>query len=171
MSIGRSDSVVESSKVGSSGDEVDVEVGIVVLLEVDGVESVASEGGGSGKAGDDISDILGLCRSKKKEAIVSEQGWDVERGMKEERTLVVVRDGLAVENLDLDSLLGLELGNDDGREDLLEDGGISLSLETVVESVEVGSGDDVLEVDRLSEGNRVEVSCERARRRARRSES
>lgn len=60
MSIGRSDTVVESSKVGSGGDEVDVEVGIVVLLEVDGVESVTSEGGGSRKAGDDLSDVLGF---------------------------------------------------------------------------------------------------------------
>lgn len=47
-------------------------------------------------------------------------------------------------------MLGLELGNGDGGEDLLEDCGIDLSLETVVERVEVGSRDDVLEVDRLS---------------------
>ena len=83
MSISRSNSVVESSEVRGSGDEVDVEVGVVVLLEVDGVESVASERGGSGKAGDDISDVLGLWRSEGEQQVSKAERRGEDRGENE----------------------------------------------------------------------------------------
>lgn len=66
-----------------------------------------------------------------------------------ELTLLVVGNRLSVVDLDLDTLLGNESGNLDGLENLLEDGGVALAFEAVVESVKVGGGDDVLEVSGL----------------------
>jgi hypothetical protein len=41
-----SDVVVRSTEIGSGGDEVHVEVGVIVLLEADGVHFVAGVGSG-----------------------------------------------------------------------------------------------------------------------------
>ncbi len=43
MPVSRRDAVVRSSQVRRSSDEVDVEVRVVVLLELDGVQTVADQ--------------------------------------------------------------------------------------------------------------------------------
>ena len=45
IAIRRSDVVIRCAKVRSSGDKVDVIVGVIVLLELNGNEAVADEGG------------------------------------------------------------------------------------------------------------------------------
>ena len=43
MPVSRGDAVVHSTKVGRRGDEIDVVVRVVVLLELDGVQAVACQ--------------------------------------------------------------------------------------------------------------------------------
>lgn len=64
------------------------------------------------------------------------------------RTAILV-DGVVLVHLNLHAALRLELGHDDGISDLLEDRRVSLSPETIVECMKVGSGDDELQVSRL----------------------
>lgn len=51
--------------------------------------------------------------------------------------------------MDLNAALGRELRNDHTIGNLLEDGRVSLAAETIVECVQVGGGDDILQVRRL----------------------
>lgn len=56
-------------------------------------------------------------------------------------------------DLDLDATLGLEFGNGHRLEHTLENGRVTLALEAVVESVQISTGDHVVEVRRLAVSN------------------
>ena len=56
--VGGLNIVVESSEVRRGCDEVDVVVRVVVLLELDGIEAIACEGGGDGERGDEGRDVF-----------------------------------------------------------------------------------------------------------------
>lgn len=64
-------------------------------------------------------------------------------------TVITGRDRVVIADLDLDTALGGELGNAHRVEHALEHGGVALALETVVESVQVGSSNHVVEIGRL----------------------
>ncbi len=66
---------------------------------------------------------------------------------------VVLGSRVVVVNLDLDAALRGELRYDDLVRDLLEDCRVGLAPETIVESVQVRSGNDVLQVDRLADAS------------------
>ena len=64
-----------------------------------------------------------------------------------------MRSGIAVIDLNLDAALGSKLWNDDLVRNLLEDGRVSLSPEAVIESMQVGGGNNILQMRRLQAGN------------------
>lgn len=146
--VGSGDAVVGRPQVGGSVDEVDVEVGVVVLLEVDRGKSVASERRRRRERLDDLGSTGRIWTSRKKKVEQSSVLIRIAR-LIERFTFLVVGNRLSVVDLDLDTLLGNKGGNLDGLENLLEDGGVALALEAVVESVKVGGGNDVLEVSGL----------------------
>lgn len=52
-------------------------------------------------------------------------------------------------NLDLDTALGDKFGNNNSICDLLEDCGISLASQSIIECMEIGSCDNIIKVNQL----------------------
>ena len=63
MPVRRGDVVVHRAQVGRRDDEVNVEVRVVVLLKLDGVQAVADEGGGRRKLLEQVADFACACKS------------------------------------------------------------------------------------------------------------
>lgn len=61
-----------------------------------------------------------------------------------------MRSRVVLTDLDLDATSGSELGNDDGVDDLAEVGRVSLTAQTIVERVQIRSGDNVGQMSGLS---------------------
>lgn len=69
-------------------------------------------------------------------------------------TATIVRHGLVLVDLDLDTALGSELGDDDAACDLFERLRIGLSAQAVVERMQVRGSNDVLQVRGLRPKNK-----------------
>lgn len=121
--VGGRNGIVGSSQVGCGGDEIDVVVGVIVFLEIDRCQSQTSERGWRWQRSDNAVNVL----------VVS----------------VVLWDRLVFVDLNLDTALRDKLRNLLRLDDFAEDGRVSLSLQSVVESVQIGSCDEVLKVKRL----------------------
>lgn len=144
VSVGKGDAVVGSSEVGGSGDEINVEVAVVVLLEVDRGQAVSSERGWRREGGSDGRSVRLVCKTE----YVSEQRKQSSK-RKIGQTVFFVVYGLGIVHLNFYTLLRHKLGNLDRRKNLLEESRVGLSLEAIVERMEVGTRDDVIQVDRL----------------------
>lgn len=134
VTISDGDSVVHGPQIGSSGDEVHVEIGVVVLLERGGNHPVSHEGRRRRKS-----------RRNRREIVV------VRRDSR------LVRDGLVVLDLNLNSRARNEFGKADRVENFAEDRGVSLSFEAVVEGVKVRSCDNEVEMGGLL-GDEMEIN-------------
>ena len=121
--VGGRNGIVGSSQVGCGGDEVNVVVGVIVFLEIDRRQSQTSERGWRWQRSDNAVNVF----------VVS----------------VVLWDRLVFVDLNLDTALRDKLRNLLRLDDFAEDGRVSLSLQSVVESVQIGSCDEVLKVKRL----------------------
>ena len=126
MSICGCDAVVHCTQIGRRGDEVNVMVRVVVLLELDGVQAVANETRGRGELLHELSSIAGI------------------RGR-------VVLHWLIVVHLDLDAAPRGEFGNENAVGDLLEDNRVGFATQAVVERMEISGRDDVLQMGGLHE--------------------
>jgi hypothetical protein len=86
---------------------------------------------------------------------VRSHGSEVRRIASPERPISeltrLVCNGLVLVDLNLDTLFRLELGHFDLGKDLLEELGVTLALQAVVECVKVSGSDNVVEHDRLNE--------------------
>lgn len=138
VTVGGVDAVVHRAEVGGGGDEVDMVVGVVVLLEVDRVQAVPGEGRRRWELVREIDGVVTVFRSMCEQMPPSQRKKD-----REIRTSATVVHGLCVVDLHLDATPGCELGDEDRVGDLLEHGWVRLTTEAVVEGMKVGSGDDV----------------------------
>lgn len=58
MLVGRGNTIVSGTQVGSGGDEVNVVVRVIILLEVNGLKSETSQRSGRGKGRDNSFDVI-----------------------------------------------------------------------------------------------------------------
>lgn len=122
VAIARGDGVVHGTEIGSCRDEINMEIAVIVLLKVKLVHLEAGQGGGGREGGDGLLQ-LGLIGG--------------------------LGDILGLGHLDLDTLLGGELGHHDVLEGGDDQGGIRGALDAIVLGVENGSGFDEIHVDGL----------------------
>lgn len=58
MPVGRGNTIVSGTQVGSSGDEVNVVVRVIILLEVNGLKSETSQRSRRGKGRNNSFDVI-----------------------------------------------------------------------------------------------------------------
>lgn len=151
------DAVVGSPQVGRGGDEVDVVVRVVILLKVNRSESQSGQRRRRRERSDDRVDIL----------VYRRYNLAYTRLLVTSLTLVVLRNGLVLVDLDLDAASRREFWDVHALNDLSEHRWVPLSFEAVVEGVEVGSSNDIRHVQCLCLCQRQSTSSRRYHSRRR----